>query len=459
MRIKLQIPFTTEELCSILDTKNTASGFQKIEYITTDSRICYKGDAFIALSGERYDGRDFCRDAAAKGALCISDTEGDSTLLVENTRRALLKIARAYKNKLPKLKYTVGITGSVGKSTTKEFLREILKSRYTVHATEGNYNNHIGVPITVLSADKDTEVLVLEMGMNAKGEISELSRCVNPDIGIITSIGTAHIGRLNNRAGIVSAKLEILDGMRGGKLLVPYAEPLLSDVTADRVGINTSMADVCLNISSTEKDTTRGSIMAYGDSFNFTVGVCGEHLMSDLAFAICASLNLNLSKKEITFGINRISANNIRQKVLEYKNFTIIDDSYNASLESLTAAFVGFEKYKDRVRSALLSDVLELGVHADSIHYEIGVSAARCGFDKLYLFGEFAERIKEGAVDSGMREGNIIIKSDAENICEYTGRVFEKIEMREVILAKASHATDMKTVLKMLDERSGDKNA
>ena len=452
MKIKLKIPFTKEELLSVLDIEDNALDFKKAEYVCTDSRICNKGDLFIALRGERYNGADFCLDAIEKGAFVVTDTPCEGAFTVNDTHTTLLKLAKAYKKKLTNLKYTVAVTGSVGKSTTKEFLREILKTKYIVHATEGNYNNHIGVPITVLTADTDTEILIIEMGMNSEGEIKELSSFTNPDIAIITNVGTAHIGRLGSREAIAKAKLEILLGMNeNGILITPYGEKLLDGFSSVRVGVGCELADVNVRkILDSEDDF---SVCAFGKNFDISFRHPGEHLIKNLAFAIGTALLLNLDENDIKCGISHISNNNIRQKIIKYPFFSLIDDTYNASLESVIAAFKLLCKEGCATRSALLSDILELGAYAEDIHFKVGQSAAKYGVDKLYLFGKFSEQIKLGAISSGMREDSIVIKADEESLSDFVWRVLENIKKGETVLSKASHNTEMAAVLKMIDER------
>lgn len=453
MRIKLQIPIKISEICSILDIKRDESKDEYIEFICTDSRLCENGDLFIALLGESYNGADFCDEAIKKGAYVIADKTGENIYTVNETRTTLLKLAEAYKKKLKKLKYTVGVTGSAGKSTTKEFLREILSEKYKVHATIGNYNNHIGMPITILSADKDTELLILEMGMNAAGEIAELSEFAKPDIAIITNIGTAHIGRLGSRENIAKAKLEILFGMkRPYKLIVPYGEPYLSVEGAFTTAINNSCADLNISLLSESESFTSAHVSTEKCEFDFSLYLSGKHIIKDLSSAIAAALMLKLSEAEVIRGISKISNNNIRQKMLDCKNFKVLDDSYNSSPEAAISAIEALSKDTQHIHSALFSDMLELGEYSELLHFELGKCAAQNGFKRLYIFGEYKEYIKAGAIAFGIPESEITVMGN-ESLDDFVRRIYEKAEKDEIILAKASHATQMKTVLKMLEER------
>ena len=453
VRIKLRIPIKISEICSILDIKANGKKDEYVEFISTDSRMCERGDLFIAIRGERYNGADFCYEAMEKGAYVISEKEENNIFSVNSTRTALLKIAALYKSKLKRLRYTIGITGSVGKSTTKEFLREILSEKYKTHATVGNYNNHIGVPITILTAEEDTEILILEMGMNSKGEISELSRFVKPDIAIITNIGTAHIGRLGSRENIAKAKLEILDGMKiPYKLIVPYGEPLLAIDGTFTSDINNRCANLNITPLSQNEKFTSAHLSTQKYDFDFSIGLGGLHVLKDLSYAISAAILLELSKEDIIRGISKISDNNIRQKILNCGKFTIIDDSYNSSLESAISAIEALPKDSSHIRSALFSDMLELGEYSGLLHFNLGKHAAQNGIKRLYLFGEYKDFIKKGAIAFGIPASEIITM-DNETLEDFANRVYQRAESGEIILAKASHATQMKKVLKMLEER------
>ena len=225
MRIDLGTPMTLEEIAYATGGNHKQNAI--IKSITTDSREVEEGDLFIAIKGDKFDGADYVSEVKKRGGFVLASVPLYSDILHPNGADALLSLATYYIKTLPYLLYKIGITGSVGKTTTKEFLKIMLSDRYITHASKGNFNNQIGMPMSILSAEKNTQVLLMEMGMNHPGEISNLSRCLRPDIGIITNIGTAHIGNLGCRENIAKAKLEITDGMNDGILFTPADEPLL----------------------------------------------------------------------------------------------------------------------------------------------------------------------------------------------------------------------------------------
>ena len=248
MRIKLTHPMSLQEI-ALATNGHITSPYQNkiIHFLSTDSRETCKGDLFVALKGNRFDGENYITEIISKDAYHLSAGGMHNGIKTNDTSTALLLLAKHYKTKFNNLKATIGITGSVGKTTTKEFLKVILSKRYRVHATYKNMNNNVGVPLTVLSMPANTEVLVIEMGMNSPGEISRSSICISPNISIILNVGTSHIGNFGTREKIAKAKLEILDGMDNGTLIVPYGEPLLKSENALTFDKNNENADFYLS--------------------------------------------------------------------------------------------------------------------------------------------------------------------------------------------------------------------
>ena len=437
MRIPLDLTLTIGEIANIVGSSlhTSIDPHTEIKVICTDTRECQKNDLFIALNGEDDSGEKYVYQAIQNGCYTICKSSFDHTICVEDTLKALFKIAKLYKERISP-RYTVGITGSVGKSTTTKFLSTILNEKYKVHSTPGNFNNHIGVPLTLLSMPKDTEVLVVEMGMNHKGEISKLSKLINPDIGLITSIGTSHIGNLGSREDIACAKLEILDGMKSGSILLPFNEPLLLGIKQGLyVGRNCSGANFSL-----DDDTYGGYTMK--SSERITDGLCffdkREHFIYDLAFAISAAELLDLSKQEIINGVRAITSSNFRQRFIILKDFTIFDDSYNASAESVSAD-LKFIKSFNRPTGAFIGDILELGDKSKGIHEYIGRVAAQMHIDRLYLYGTYAEFTARGALIEGMDKSGIFINTDIHSPKASIEHIRKNHASGEIILFKASH--------------------
>ena len=437
MRIILEIPLRISEICHAVGAPQSkySQASTTVSALCTDTRECCEQDLFIALDGEKTSGENYVSEALVKKCCVISKSDRPDVIRVNDTAEALLKIAALYKSKFD-LKHVVAVTGSVGKSTTVKFISEILSTKYRVHSPIKNYNNHIGVPLTVLAMPRDTEVLVIELGMNHRGEISRLSRCIQPDVALITIIGSAHIGNLGSRGEIAQAKLEILDGMKDGLLFLPYNEPLLAKTkNALFVARNSSLSDISLDNLTANTYSFKSDL---GIIECFTFFDSREHLLYDLALAISVAQRLGLSEEEIIKGIGAITAANLRQRLIVLNSFTIFDDSYNASLESISAD-LDFLRSLNTPTSAFLGDVLELGKNTIDIHIQIGRSAARSGISRLYLYGEYAEYTAKGAMLEGMDKERIFINTDLSAPEISVEQIKRNHIPGETILFKASH--------------------
>ena len=417
----------------------SAKRYEIIRAITTDTRESAMGDLFFALRGRRYSGEDFCAEAEGRGCFVISESYR-SGILVKSTEDALLALASYYKSKLRNIKSTVAVTGSVGKTTTKELLSVLLSDR-NFHASKGNFNNYIGLAHTIFSAPTDTELLLLELGANHEGEIEKMSSALRPSIGIITKIGTSHIGNFGSRERIATAKSEIEYGMSDGVLLIPYGEPLLSPRGEfRRVSLGESEADFSLLPTETAKDETLVSFYESGkEKLTAKVRLFGEGNLRALAFSIAASRILGVDYEEIKSHISLISGENTRQNVFSYNNKTIIDDSYNASLESIVCAFDMMKFYRGR-RCAVLGDVLELGCQTEAIHFKIGAEATKRGIERLFLLGVYAPFIARGALYSGMPRESITVSTELLDKDAFFENVMSETREGDVILFKASNA-------------------
>lgn len=454
MRAELDIPISLDELCDILSANPSGSEYEYIRAICTDTREAAKGDLFIALCGNGGSGESYVNDALRIGCTVISSTEANGIIHVTDTSEALLKIAELYISKL-KPKHTVAVTGSVGKSTTVKFLKRILSEKFNVHSPNGNFNNHIGVPFTVFSAPCDAEVLVLELGMNHAGEISRLSRCVHPNLGIITGIGTAHVGNLGSRQGIARAKLEILDGMDSGMLILPRGEPLLQGVEgAIYVSDDPSLSEYSFCEIT---DGLYELISPLGKISGIEFFDRRAHLIHDLALAaVCAQI-VGLTNDGIINGIRAISECDLRQRFIELKDYTVFDDSYNASLESIIADIRYITSMK-RPTGALLGDVLELGDLSEAIHERIGYESARLGIKHLYLFGEYATYTARGALSAGMARECIFINTDLLSPEISTSQIKDNHDSGEIILFKASHKLRLDKIADLIKKEEGINN-
>ncbi|MBQ8689170.1 MAG: UDP-N-acetylmuramoyl-tripeptide--D-alanyl-D-alanine ligase [Clostridia bacterium] len=452
MRIKLSLPLSLFEICSILDTARPEED-ATVDYITFDSRTAQSGDLFIALRGSKYNGADFSEEALAKKSYVIAEWGNNITMKVSDAKTALLQLTKYYKSKLPNLKHTVAITGSVGKTTTKEFAAALLSQKYIVHATAKNQNNFIGAAFTVFSAPAETEILILEIGMNHLGEISEISGTVNPDIAVITNIGNAHIGNLKSRSNIAKAKTEITDGMMNGTVLVPFDEPLLSGISKRMtVSLTDGQANFFL-IPLAINET--GSIFDFYSSkkifLSKRLNVIGKHHLHCFAYALSVAVLLGMDDAELTSALKHIDSTLLRQKRIQIGLYDIFDDTYSSSPEAVIETMKMLTIYKSIRKSAVLGDMLELGDKSEEMHYKIGKCATECGFNRLYLYGKFSSYTAHGAESSGMNKNRIHINSDI-SAPEITVSQIKATYNGELMIIKGSHDLHMEKIITLLSE-------
>ena len=422
---------------------------------SNDSRSVKPGQLFVALEGVR-DGHDFIPAALAAGAAVVlcSHSGGDfPAIVVKDTRKALGDIAREERKRL-NVK-VVGVTGSVGKSTTKEMIVGILSQKYRTGKTPVNHNNDIGMPMAILALPEDTEVAVLEMGMNHFGEMAYLTSIAAPDIAVITNIGTMHIEHLGSREGILHAKLEILQGLRpGGHLIYNGDEPLLwnlrgSGSTAPHYfGLENPACDVKGSVRQEAEGCTELAVTAGEESFQVCLPVEGRHFVSDALAAVAVARLLEVPVEGIRQGLAGFRSMEGRQEIYEAGGYTIIRDCYNAGPESMAASLTVLGKKNGR-RIAVLGDMLELGVCTQAEHYRVGrIAAGKC--DLLLALGKNAGRVVNGAITGGMRPVDAMAFDSAPELV----RVLRaKARPGDIILFKGSRGMKMEQVLDQFLEK------
>lgn len=455
MRCELKIPLTIKDIKSAVGALHNdgVNDDMLIRFISTDTRTIQTGDLFFPLKGENFDGENFVDEARRLHAYTVSAKYSNADIPVADCTKALMHLAEYYKTLLP-LKATVAITGSVGKTTTRELAAHIISAKYKVHSSYENFNNEIGVPLTVLAAPKDTEILILEAGMNHKGELSVISKTCKPTIAAITKIGYAHVGNLGTREMIAKAKMEITDGMENGILIIPYGEPLLQGYNNTvTVSVSNPEADVFLFPSK----TTLGCIEFDYYSKKCTllsrrVTLLGTHISECLSMALAIAEKVGLSESEISSGIERIPKELSRGKIIKLKNLTVLDDSYNSSPEAIISALDTLDMFPGKKKSALLGDMLELGSKTEELHKRIGEACAAHKLDKLYTFGVYSQFIAEGAENAGMAAERIFKNPDITAPYITAKLIANNSEPDEIILFKASHRIGLNKILDILKD-------
>ncbi|HOP65814.1 MAG TPA: UDP-N-acetylmuramoyl-tripeptide--D-alanyl-D-alanine ligase [Bacilli bacterium] len=418
------------------------SGDESLECLSfsKDTRDLKEGDIYLGIKGANFDGNKFYKDAFAKGAkACILDCNPDEiteyldkTIVVVPDTIKCIQILATYKREMYNIP-VVAITGSVGKTTTREMIAEILSKKYKVLTPIKNYNNHIGLPFTLLNL-KDETACVLEMGMNHFGEISLLSKIAKPTISVITNIGTSHIGNLGSKENILKAKLEILDGMNErGILVLSNDDEYLKTVSWPNkvtVSINNDSNYIAQRINDYKFKVNNLKIKNKNITSAFIYNALD---------AIAVSKLLKVNNRQIRNVLNNFSNNKKRLQIEKSKSgITIIDDSYNASYESIKVALEVIQKYKNR-KVVVLGDIKELGDKTIEIHQSIGDLITN--IDILVTVGEYTKYIKSNTKNENFNTNEEAIK--------YLKMVVRK---DDVVLVKASNAMNFEEIVKALIE-------
>lgn len=415
---------------------------------TNDSRSIQPGQLFVVLQGAR-DGHDFIPAAIAAGAgavLCTRKVGDYPAIYVDDPRRALGDIAREELKRIgPKV---VAVTGSVGKSTTKEMTVSVLSESYRVHKTPANHNNDIGMPMAILAMPEDTEVAVLEMGMNHFGEIAYLSNIAHPDVAVIVNIGTAHMEFLGSQEGIRVAKMEIVAGMSDrGMLLLNGDDTMLRNLDKmPRQRITYFGRSEGCDVRAMDVRQGEGMLCFRAEAGRLSIPVElpleGEHYVCDTLAAITVGLKLLVPSNLISAGLSRFHNLSGRQEILKCGEFTIIKDCYNAGPESMAAALNVLGNKPGR-RIAVLGDMLELGDCANAEHYRIGRIAAEKA-DLVFAYGPHADRVRDGTITGGMPENRGRAFGSQE---ELVAALKQAAKPGDVLLFKASHGMHLEQVL------------
>lgn len=450
-----------EEIKQMLGTEQSVCGDESllIEGVSTDSRTMSQGNLFIPLAGVRFDGHQYVEEVMAKGAAASlwqmdhpNPPKGVPLIFVENTLTALQELARSYRSVLPVR--VIGITGSNGKTTTKDMVASILSTTYRVHKTQGNLNNHIGLPLTLLQLDETTEMAVVEMGMSSRGEIEFLSKLAMPEAAIITNIGESHLMQLGTREEIAKAKLEILSGLQEDGLFVYNGdEPLLDQLTFKannkylRFGEKQAndLYPVGVMIDSEQAGTYFRSNLP--NSSTYFIPLLGVHNVINALAAIAVSKYMGVAESDIAAGLKTMKATGMRiEKVKCASGLTILNDAYNASPTSMRAALELLHELKGYGKKIIvLGDMLELGDQEERFHREIGGLLDPEVIDYVFTCGELARFIAlEAEGKHTFMPERIIYLEDKDEIVRRIGAV---AEANDVLLVKASRGMRFETIV------------
>ena len=425
-----------------------------INAVVTDSRKVAPGCVFVCFPGERVDGHDFAAGAYKNGAAYVianHPVEGvpqDRTVVVPSSHMAMVRMASNYRMLFsPKM---IGVTGSVGKTTTKEFCYAVLSAFGKTLKTEGNQNNEIGLPNTLFRLEPDTQYAVVEMGMSNLGEIERLARCARPNAGIITMVGVSHLESLGTRENILKAKMEICAGLPDGAPLALNADnDLLPTAQIPQrlrpvwFGIDAENADVrAVNIAPAGTGTSFTLVDRAFGRFEVTIPTAGRHTVYDALAAYAAATRLGLDAAKAAAALADYRTTGMRQNIVEKQGVTVIEDCYNASPDSMKAALsVLHDLPVQGRRIALLGDMLELGDATETGHRQTGEWAAEAGVDLLIAYGPLSTAMAEAAK---AKEVSVIHCQTAQEVVQC---LQQNVHPGDALLAKASHAMGLEDVL------------
>lgn len=443
------IQFKASEIALAVGGKLYGDGNTLVNTVTTDSRKVSDNALFIAIKGEKFDGADFLSELEGKVSVAIShrfEKLSFPLIVVEDTIDALGKLARWYASEkaLPKLK--ISLTGSVGKTTTKEMTSLVLSQKYNTYRTQANLNNHIGVPLTLLSLEEEHDALVCEMGMSHKGEISYLTSLVESDIAIITNIGHSHIENLGSRENIRDAKLEIIEGVKsGGTLIINGDEPLFDKVLFDgkivRVGLGEGNDVWAENILMSDTEVEY-ALHAFGKTDTILLPCTGKHNVVDSLFAVAAGLLSGVSIDAVKRGLLEYKSVGLRQKIYDKNGVTVIADCYNAGVESMSAALCMLGELKcSGKKVAVLADMLELGEISADAHTFIGEKCCEVKLDLLFTYGQSSEYIHKKALSMGVESYHFTSKE------ELAKKLSANLFQGDIVLFKASRGMKLEEII------------
>lgn len=421
-----------------------------------DTRKIEKNNVFLAIKGANFNGNDFALKALEAGASIViidevkfnlNEIENKGTIVkVKNTREALLNLAKFYRKKLG-LK-VVGVTGSTGKTSTKDLIAALLSHKYKVFKTKGNFNNDIGLPLMILELTSKDDVAVLEMGMSSLGEIELLADVARPDIAVITNIGLSHIENLKTQENILKAKMEISTFFNKENTLIINAEDkLLKNVYSNRfkvekIGYNHEYDVYASNIILKEEET-EFLAHAFGEEAVFNLPMAGKHNVLNTMLAIEVANCLNVSFEEMIKGLENLEATSMRLQVIKKEGFIIINDCYNASPDSMKSSLDVLSAYKDHRKVAILGDMYELGEESEKAHFEVG-EYAKDKLDILIVIGRYIKNFKDG-----FNNDNIIMYKTKEECIKELKNI---VKLNDVVLIKASRGVKLEDVVKKLEE-------
>ncbi|MGL5655941.1 MAG: UDP-N-acetylmuramoyl-tripeptide--D-alanyl-D-alanine ligase [Fusobacteriaceae bacterium] len=432
---------------SDVDTKIEKFKNIKFNKIVMDSKKIEENDIFFAIN----NGNNYVEEALEKQAsLVFCDKKqiikSDKIIYVENTVSAMQQIANLYR-KEANFKI-IGITGSNGKTTTKDILYSVLSQKFKVEKTQGNYNNHIGLPFTILTTNEDTQYLILEMGMSSLGEIDLLCKVAEPDYGIITNIGLSHMEILKTKENVFKAKTEMLKYVGAESVFLSSDDEFLVKVSGNKIGFNPNVKTdgKCKNyvISNFVQDENRIIFSMNGEEFSTNLN--GEYNANNCGLVIALAKKIGLSSEEIKMGLRELSITPMRFQKVYWKDILVINDAYNASPISMELGLKSFAQiYKERYKIAFIGDMLELGEKEIDYHEDAIKQALSFGYQEIILYGDRMEKALENLKKASVDTKKVLFFKDKEDIKNI---ILSKEKLEIVLFIKGSRGMKLEDILK-----------
>lgn len=448
---------TTSEIAAVLGT--TVDQDKVVTSIVIDTRKVCKGCLFVCIKGENFDGNDFADEAIRLGAtavLCNNSAKCQGTAIrVEDTRKAFLCLSSYYRTKfnIP----VVALTGSVGKTTTKEMIFLVLSGKFNAMKTQGNFNNEIGLPQTLFRLEDGVDAAVIEMGMSHFGEISELSKATKATVGLITNIGLSHIENLGSQEGIFKAKMEILDGLQdGAPLIVNGDDKFLGSVSSTsqhklyKYGLEN--ADFKGYNIKEEEGSTSFLISFFGKTQEVTVPTIGVHNVYNALAAFSVGYVLGIAPEKMAESLANYVPEGMRQKCVKINGILSIEDCYNASPDSMKASISTLVNTKGNRKFAVLSDMLELGDYSKEAHLQVGKMVGDAKVDVLFAYGNYAKEYITGASENGFTKCAFF-----DDKMQVADALANEMEQGDVVVFKASRGMKLEEVILSFYDKWGNK--
>lgn len=417
--------------------------------VVIDSRLVKKGSLFVAIRGERTDGHLYIKNAFAAGAACAVSEERVDTdcpyILVKSSEQAIKDIAEYYRGMFDNIE-VIGITGSVGKTSTKEMIASVLSQEYTVHKTQGNFNNELGVPLTLLAMPEDTEVAVVEMGISDFGEMTRLSKMVRPTVCVLTNIGCCHLENLGDRDGVLKAKTEMFNYKADDALIFVNGDDdklsTVQGVTA-AYGLKETNDYYAENIRNSGANSVECTL-CFGDTrLDVTIPALGNYMVANALAATAVAKAFKMTDESIVKGIADYTTVGSRANLIDTGIIKIIDDCYNANPTSVKAALETLCNMQGR-KVAVLGDMKELGAKERELHEEVGRYAAQCGVNVIITVGDLAKSIGDSA------NGAEVCRF--ESVDDAVEEIDTILHKGDVVLVKASHSMHFENIVNALKE-------